>query len=981
MLGILGTTALLFDSGPDDRWGSPKERAVLATLIANAGRVVTVETLLDWVWPDDALDGASENAPYDPAHAYDIYATSIRRALDRLPSPPVLHRDQGGYRLEIDQAHIDLHQFRSVLAEARKHVEHAPDRTVDLVEGAIWLWRGEPLGDLTSEPARTWREHVLRTDWLAAHTLRIAALVGAGRFDDALAALDDVQADFPDDVDLAVQRLNTLYGSHRIAEGITYFFTTWHRLRDQGHDQAAQRLGQHHTALATGQPEPVTPRATAVPRQLPHDVRDFVGRREQLTALDGACAGPAGVVVLDGPSGVGRTTLAVHWAHRRRARYPDGDLYADLSGLPDNTAVVDDFLSALGQPPDPVLTRRQRELLLSSLLSGRRTLVLLDNARDTEHVRGLVALLSSCQVIVTSRQPLTKLGAAHRIPMRPMPTEEAARLLSLHTRGDVPDAARLVELCDGLPLMITVLADDLSGRPATQRSEFAARLERRRLLVAVGGHGDGFLTSSYRRLTAPERRLFRLLALHPGPDISSEAASACDGRPLFATLRSLETLVRAHLVRRRDEQDRFHLHDLLAEFAAHRLGVDESPPTRHAARLRMLDFYVAAATEAASTAYPDYLPPSDRPTGPPPRFADAAEALHWLHRERTNLTAAIRHANETSCHDQVWRLADPVAAYLARAGHTVESRALGELAVRSARAIGHHPGEIAALLGLGTANLALDDQESARQALATALRIAEETDLARGQAAALHALGELAAREDDPIEALGFLHRGLAVAERVDDRHGMSRFHCGIGRVLRIIDRQHEAIMHLGRAHWEAQRAGDKPAESSALTELGAAFHELGDRASAVSHYVRALAVWEAVPNLAAATRTCVRLCQLNTERRHFEQAVRYGRRAVELLRGSQNLLSQAQAADALGDALYAAGELAEAAQVWREAADRFDHIGTPGAAIRVHAKIDNTHAAQERTVPFARGDAGTHGVVTDPSHRNRNRDIHLGLT
>ncbi|HEX6360492.1 AfsR/SARP family transcriptional regulator [Actinophytocola sp.] len=973
MLGILGTTALLLDSGPDDGWGSPKERAVLATLVANAGRVVPVKTLVEWVWPEDS-------APHDPKRTCHAYATRVRWALDRLPSPPTLRCTQGGYRLEIDQSRIDLHQFRGVLAEARKHIELAPDRAIDLVEGAIWLWRGEPLADLTTEPARAWRQRVLRTDWLAAHTLRIEALIGLDRFDDALAALDEVQEDFPDDVTLAEQRLTALYGGHRIADAITYFFTTWHHLRDAGDEDTAKRLAQHHTALATGQPDPISPQATTVPRQLPHDVRDFVGRRQQFAALDHACAEPTGVVLLHGPGGVGKTTLAMHWAHRRRFRYPDGDLYVDLGGHQDRAAldaVVDDFLTALGQPPDPALTRRQRELLLSSLLSGQRTLVVLDNAPDTEHVRSLVTLLSSCQVIVTSRHRLTKLRAARRIAVPPMPADDATRLLTLQTHGDVPDAARLVDLCWGIPLMIAILADDLSNRPAAQRAEFAARLDRRRRLVAVDRYGDDdppCLISSYRRLAAPERRLFRLLALHPGPGVSAEAASACDGRPLFATLRSLEILVRAHLVQQPDELDRFRVHDLLAEFTTHRLYLDEPPGTRDAARVRMLDFYVASATEAAHTAYPDYPAPTDGPADQSPRFAGAAEALSWLHRERTNLTAAVRAAHEASCHDQVWRLTDPVAFFLDRSGCTAEGRDLRELAVQAARAVGHRAGETTALIGLGLAHLTLDDQESARQALVTALRIADEIGLASGLTSALHALGRLAAREDDPIEALEFFHRGLVAAEKVDDRHSLSRFHHDIGSLLRTIDRRQEAITHLWQARWEAQRAGDKLAESISLTELGRTFRELGDCDRAEHHYLEALAISETVPDLALSARICVRLCGIDTRRRRFEQAVDHGRRAVELLRGSQDMVSQAQAAEILGDALYAAGEPAEAAQVWRRAADRFDHIGTHGAAIRVHAKIDNTHAAQERTVPFARGEA-----IMDPPHGNR--DIHLGLT
>jgi tetratricopeptide (TPR) repeat protein len=349
------------------------------------------------------------------------------------------------------------------------------------------------------------------------------------------------------------------------------------------------------------------------------------------------------------------------------------------------------------------------------------------------------------------------------------------------------------------------------------------------------------------------------------------------------------------------------------------------------------------------------------------RFADSIEALNWFHRERTNLTVAIRYAHDTSHHDQVWRLNDPVAVFFDRSGCNIESQALGALAARSARSIGEREGEMSALLGHGLASMELDDQPTARRSFDTALRIAREIDIKRGQAAALHALGRLAAQRGDTVEALDFFNRGLSVAEEIDDRHGISWFHCGIGSVLRTTDRHEEAITHLQQAHWEARRSGERSAESSSLTELGVTFRELGDCSGAAGYCERALMISEAIPDLAVSAQICVSLCEINTERRHFGEAVRYGRRAMDILRGSQNLLNQAGAAEVLGDALYAAGEPEEAAQAWRQAADRYDHNGAVGRAVGVHAKIDNIYLAQERTVPLARGNSATHDIVVDP--------------
>jgi len=974
MLGILGTTALLLDGRPDDTWGKPRERAVLAALVIHAGQVVPVDKLLRWAWPKD------KPAPQNPGATFNTYATRIRRALERLPSPPILRAGQGGYRLEMDPARIDFHRFRHLVAEARKHVAEDPGRVVDMVEEAVWLWRGLPLADLTSELALAWRERLLQNEWLAAQTMRVQALLDLGRYDEVVAALDELQADFPNDVQLATSRLTALHGRRRFEDTTRYFLATRRRFRTDGDDHAAHHLLQHYTALMAENPDSSGPQATAVPRQLPHDVLDFVGRRTQLAELDEVGAGRTGVLILDGPGGVGKTALALHWAHRVRARFPDGDLFVDLCGFSDRArvdpaTVVDDFLVALGQPPDPALSRRQREQLLSRLLADRRTLVVLDNARDPDHVRELVGLLSSCLVIVTSRQRLSRLRTAtgaRRITVPPMTPAESADLLSVHARSRVSDEHRLVEMCGGLPLMITLLAEDLAGRSMAQLAEFAARLNRRQLLRAVGEDGDGLppgeacFAASYRALAPQERRLFRLLAVHPGPDVSAEAAYACDGRTPTETMRSLRTMACAHVIEETDGFGRFRCHDLLFEFATQRLD-DEPADSRQAARQRMLDFYVAAATDAAGMVYPGYLAPPNHADSHPIRFTDAAEALAWFHRERTNLTAVIWHAHESSCHDHVWRLVDPVATFFTRSGCTIESRAVHELAVTSARLVSEPEAEISALLELGMAQLALAEHQQAKDNLEAALAVAETAGIDRGRSTVLNQLGRLAVALGDSVAALRHFDRGLAIAERNGDHEGISWLHCGIGGVLRGIDRHDEALTHLQRGMWQAQQIGERSAEASCLVELGAVFRQLRDYASAVAHCERALAISESIPDLAEVARFCVLLCEINKDRRHFDAAVRYGRRAVEVLRGSQNLASQADAVEALADALHESGERAAAVLSWRQAADLHDYLGAARRATRAHRKIDESYLGQDRTVPLARADSPGHGRVIHP--------------
>jgi DNA-binding SARP family transcriptional activator len=308
MLGILGSTALLLDSGPDDTWGKPRERAVLATLLVHANEMVPVEKLVRWVWPKN------KPAPLQPGPTFDTYVARIRRMLARLPSPPGLRVEDGGYRLVVDPSLLDLHQFRAILATARTHAGRDAARAFELVESALGLWRGLPLADLVTEPARAWRERVLRDDWLAAHRIRVRALIDLRRQDEALAALDELQADYPEELGLAQLRLTALYHRRRFTEATAYFLTVWHGLRAAGDEHPARLLHQHHAALAAAHPATELPEPTLVPRRLPVDVPDFIGRRAELAVMDSA--EPADVLLLDGPGGVGKTALAIHWAHR-----------------------------------------------------------------------------------------------------------------------------------------------------------------------------------------------------------------------------------------------------------------------------------------------------------------------------------------------------------------------------------------------------------------------------------------------------------------------------------------------------------------------------------------------------------------------------------------------------------------------------------------------------------------------------------------
>jgi tetratricopeptide (TPR) repeat protein len=973
--GILGRTALLIDGSLREDWGTRRERAVLTALLVHAGRLVPIDTLTEWVWPEGDPDLRN------PVSTIHTYATRIRKWLQRLPTSPDLFAGAGGCRLEVDESLIDYHRFRAMIREAREHIRgHRPLDAAGIAERALRLWRGPPLEELHSELARAWRARVVHDEWLPAQGLLVEALLELGQFDEAIARLDDIHLDYGNDVTMAMFRLSALHGQARFSDAAAFYGNARRRLRDEGDDLAADHLRRHYERLRDGvskasttvPPEPVAP-----PRQLPHDIVDFVGRNVHLAAMDAAVTTNSnGVVILDGMPGVGKTALAIRWGYHARARFPDGDLFVNLHGFSDTarvaqSTVVDDFLTALGHPPDKDLSPRSRELMLSRLLTGRRTLVVLDNARDSEHVKDLVALLSSSVVVVTSRQRMTKLSAAtgaRRVWVEPLPPNEATELMSVRLRMRHPmardDQARMASLCGGLPLMITVLAEHIVTRSAAQATEFAQQLDRQQLVFDVGEDGDGptnaqaFFGWSYRALAEPERRLFRLLALHPGPDISLSAAAACYGRATQETKRSLAMLAGAHLLEQASALDRHQLHDLIREFARHCAESDETAAGRRAAEIRLLSFYLRSAAQADRLLYPHRLPPPELPlTEPvePVTFTSKTPATSWLGHERANLVALVRFAAERGHHAFAWRLADTVAPFLDRHGYFEDSRVVRELAVSSARAVDDRDAIGSSLVGLGMTGLTLGDHELAQRCFDEGLRHAVEDRNERGQTAALHHLGRLAMARGDTITAIDLYRRCLELTQRIGDDIGQCWMHCRLGAALRLQEQHEQALIHLHTAQWLATRAGTDMAHATSLAEIALVYRDLDDVHAAIAHGEQALAVAEAIPDLASTAQVCIALAEINGERGDPAVAVSYARRAAEVARRTHHA-AEARAREVLGDLAHKQGDLADAVQAWQHAAALYDRLGNTARVALVRAKLADVPQG-DLDLPAARRD------------------------
>lgn len=1003
--GILGRTALLVGGSLREDWGRPRERAVLATLLVHAGRWVPIDTLINWAWPQDTL------LPQNPVPTFHSYSTRIRRSLQRMPSPPTLEAGNGGYRLAVDKSLIDFYLFRSLITQARTHLrEHNPKLATDSAKRALELWRGRPLDDLASEPANAWRTRVMH-EWLSGNATLLDALVAVEEFDEVLVQLDDLQTEHPDDVRFASLRLSALRGLARDSDATAYFLATRRRLRADGDEQAAEHLRQHHDRLLlraakAGAHKAAAPNAgaapgpphTVSPRQLPHDVVDFVGRGDLLAALDKATTDRAGelisgVVIMDGMAGVGKTALALHWGHRTKHRFPGGQLFANLRGFSEGSAappstVVDDFLIALGHPPDKSLTRRSREQLLSRLLADRRTMIVLDNARDTTHVKDLVPLLAGSLVLVTSRRRLSTLSAltgARRVRVAPMTDSEATDLLQVRIgdRGEeTADYGPVARLCGGLPLMVTLLAEHITNQPASQLSVLAQRLDRRRLITDVGERGDGpanaqaFFSSSYQALAEPERRLFRLLGLHPGPAISATVAIACDGRSPTETRESLDVLVGTHLLQP-ETHDRYQAHDLIHEFAALCAESDETAAARHDAERRMFDVYLDATTRADRTLYPSRAtaPALDSMTVVEPvTFADAADAKAWFDQERPNLVAAVCRAGTRGHFGHSWRLADALVTHLDMLGCHDDSRVVLEAAVSSANAAGHQEAEASSSVQLGVVYLVLGEHAAARRCFNAGLQFAEHEGNGRGQASALYQLGRLETAVGDFAAALELYRRCLDIAQRINDREAQCWTHCRLGATLRSMERHDEGLVHLHQAQFLAQQIEAKSAHATCLLEIGTVYRDRADLSTAAEYCEQALGIAEAIPDLGLTAQVCASLAELNSARGEVGTAMSFARDAARMCLQTRNVAGEARARDVLGDIQFANGDLDDAALTWRQAVGLYDYLGNTSRATVIRDKLDRVPASgvdlpQARPVP-----ASPNGWVPGPGRERDDR-------
>ncbi len=619
-----------------------------------------------------------------------------------------------------------------------------------------------------------------------------------------------------------------------------------------------------HAGLVNAQNERV------VPRQLPVTVRHFAGRVAELAALTAAVeetARPAAAVVLaiEGTAGIGKTTLAVHWAHGMVDRFPDGQLYVNLRGFDPTGPVMPPgealrrFLEAFAVPNNQIpASVEARAALYRSVLAGKRVLVVLDNAQDDEQVRPLLPGAAGSLVVVTSRAQLTSLvvnEGAHWLTLDVLSPQEARELLESRLgkrrlAAEPQAMADIIARSAHLPLALSIVAARAATRPGHPLARLAAELrdERGRLDACSGGSRTTDVRSvfswSYCRLNPAAARLFRLLGLHPGPDIATPAAVSLAGDPPETVRKLLIELTQANLIAEH-QPDRYTFHDLLRVYAGELAGTNDDQAHRRAATRRLLDHYLHTA-HAASLVLDAHR--SDPITPPPPQpgvvladVTDHEQAVAWLAVEQPALLAAVRQAGASGFDTYAYQLVRNLSVFLARQGRWPELIAAQRAALESARRLSDQSAQAYAHRSLGMAAVELDHHDEANRHLRSALDLFGAVGDTTGAAQTHLGFSRGLERQGRHRAALEHAVQANDLYQAADHLTGQANALNSIGWCHTLLGEYRQALAVCERAIALAEKTGDRWVQSAAWDSTGYAHHHLGNHRQAAVCYQRAL--------------------------------------------------------------------------------------------------------------------------------------------
>ncbi len=840
-VNLLGPVELVSADGNAVRLGAAKRRAVLAALALELNRVVSGDRLLSLVW-----DGAP---PPQAKAALQGHIAQLRKVL---AGGVALITRAPGYVLTGDRDAVDVFRFEDLVASARDATDEA---AVELLTSALALWRGPVLADVPGAEVREAVSARLEELRLVGVQELATRLFRLGRAADAVSGLRDAVAAYPLREPLVARLVLALHWTGRQAEALELFHRTREQLVEElGVDPGPELRDAYQTVLA-GDTAPKSIERGPAPAQLPREHRGFVGRESELSDLADSRRGDSAIGLLVGPAGVGKTALALRWAHRVAEEYPDGQLFVNLRGfdetepLDPRTALIG-FLRALAMTDSQIAADLETQAAqYRSLLAGRRVLVFLDNARSAEQVRPLLPGSAGCLVLVTSRHRLDDLvvtEGASALHVQTLPEESAENLLAAvlgrHRIEQEPEAvAELVAQCDRLPLALRIAGARLASRPRWTIQSLVDELrdEQHRLsaleLPEAGRGIHAALAVSYRELPEGAARLLRRLGLHPGTDLDSYTAAALLDINVVSARTHLRTLAYANLLHE-STPDRYSRHDLVRLFT-HQLAAGESEVDTSVATNRLLDYYLHVADSARA-----HLSDHVRPFGPRehqpasfPALSSHAAALDWFTLEEANLGLALEIAVSGGERERTWQLALCLDAFHFRRGNRLDRLALCRIGLGAARELGDEHAEATFLLRLGSTLAELGRIEEAIEACTRAAGLAGgDRHL---ELAGLANLGYCLMADDQLDRAQATILDALEVAREVGDTRSQASVQNNLANVLLRKHQPEEALRHAAEALSLFTSAAPSKAHTATLHTVGAASQQLGRLDEALESY------------------------------------------------------------------------------------------------------------------------------------------------
>ncbi|WP_274915187.1 tetratricopeptide repeat protein [Streptomyces sp. WZ-12] len=625
-------------------------------------------------------------------------------------------------------------------------------------------------------------------------------------------------------------------------------------------------------------------RAPAVPRQLPPAPDRFIGREgetAQLTAAHDAADRGATLIIaaIGGTGGIGKTWLALHWAHRHADRFPDGQLFVDLRGFHPSQRpmtpqeAIRGFLDALGVPPTEIPAEPAAQLgLYRSLVADRRLLIVLDNAHDSAQVDALLPGTPTCTVLVTSRYHMAGLITAHSarsVTVHTLDDQGARALLTRHLGErrvtDEPAAvAEILTWCAGLPLALSIVTARARLNPTIPLAALAEELrDASSRLDALAEEPpmaclETVLSWSYEQLTDEQATVFGLLGTAPGSDISLPAATSLVGRPASEVRRVLRHLERVSLVQQQGA-GRYWMHDLVRLCAATFARCTQEPAALEEALRRLAECAAHTAHTADRLIAPHHAPIELGTPGPgcrPQSLADATEAWAWFAAERVNLMAVQHAAAERSWHPQVWQLAWTLTTFQLRQGHLQDNLTAWKAGAAASNHLDDPRSRTRSYRHLGRAHAQLGQHEAALVHLQDGLAGAERDGDRLGQAHTHRAIAIAWEQQGQYQRALDHVRRALHLYEDLDVKVSGSHARNEVGWYLAKLGHYEEARRHCDQALQQCRAAEDRSGQARTLLSLGYLAHHTGHHDEAADRYRQALALYRDLGDTSAQADT-----------------------------------------------------------------------------------------------------------------------------